>query len=105
MCSGCHPPDALKELVVLSGVEGKRADILKIAGLDHVFVVVLESEVFPGDVARFDLDQQCYGAASDVGAGVIVAGAYGHSRFREWVFGGVTRYLMTQRKRCFLLSR
>ena len=44
-------------------------------------------------------------AASDVGAGVIVAGAYGHSRFREWVFGGVTRYLMTQRKRCFLLSR
>jgi nucleotide-binding universal stress UspA family protein len=44
-------------------------------------------------------------AASDAGAGVIVAGAYGHSRFREWVLGGVTRYLMAQRKRCVLLSR
>ncbi len=44
-------------------------------------------------------------AASDAGAGIIVAGAYGHSRFREWVLGGVTRHLMTQRKRCVLLSR
>ena len=44
-------------------------------------------------------------AASDAGAGVIVAGAYGHSRFREWILGGVTRYLMAQRKRCVLLSR
>ena len=25
---------------------------------------------------------------------LIVAGAYGHSRFGEWVFGGVTRDLM-----------
>lgn len=44
-------------------------------------------------------------AASDAGAGVVVAGAYGHSRFREWVLGGVTRYLMTQQRRCVLLSR
>jgi nucleotide-binding universal stress UspA family protein len=44
-------------------------------------------------------------AASDAGAGVIVAGAYGHSRFREWVLGGVTRHLVTQQKRCILLSR
>jgi nucleotide-binding universal stress UspA family protein len=26
---------------------------------------------------------------------LIVAGAYGHSRLREWVFGGVTRGLLT----------
>jgi nucleotide-binding universal stress UspA family protein len=26
-------------------------------------------------------------------AGLIVAGAYGHARFREWVFGGVTQEL------------
>ena len=25
--------------------------------------------------------------APDVGAGLIVAGAYGHSRFREWILG------------------
>lgn len=33
--------------------------------------------------------------AKQKGAGLIVAGAYGHSRVREWVFGGVTRALLT----------
>jgi nucleotide-binding universal stress UspA family protein len=33
--------------------------------------------------------------ARNKGAGLIVAGAYGHSRVREWVFGGVTRALLT----------
>jgi nucleotide-binding universal stress UspA family protein len=42
--------------------------------------------------------------ASDVGAGLIVAGAYGHSRFRELILGGVTEYLVTQSARCVLLS-
>jgi len=42
--------------------------------------------------------------AQDEGADVIVAGAYGHSRFQEWVFGGVTRDLLKQRKCSALLS-
>ena len=33
---------------------------------------------------------------SDVNADVIVSGAYGHSRVREWAFGGVTRSLLDQ---------
>jgi nucleotide-binding universal stress UspA family protein len=28
------------------------------------------------------------------GAGLLVAGAYGHSRYREWILGGVTRELL-----------
>ena len=32
--------------------------------------------------------------ASESGVDIIVAGAYGHSRLREWVFGGVTRHLL-----------
>jgi len=43
--------------------------------------------------------------AADAGAGVVVAGAYGRSRFREWVLGGVTQYLVGQTARCALLSR
>jgi nucleotide-binding universal stress UspA family protein len=42
--------------------------------------------------------------AQDEGAEVIVAGAYGHTRFTEWVFGGVTRELLTRARRCALLS-
>ena len=42
--------------------------------------------------------------AQDEGAGVIVAGGYGHTRLQEWVFGGVTRELLKQQKCCALLS-
>ena len=37
-------------------------------------------------------------------ADVVVAGAYGHSRFREWVLGGVTRNLLTRSRHCSLLA-
>ena len=43
--------------------------------------------------------------AADVGAGAVVAGAYGHSRFREWILSGVTRHLATESRRCAFLSR
>jgi nucleotide-binding universal stress UspA family protein len=43
--------------------------------------------------------------ASEAGAGLVVAGAYGHSRLREWVLGGVTKELINPSKRSSLLSR
>lgn len=43
--------------------------------------------------------------ASQARAGVVIAGGYAHSRFREWVFGGVTRSLIEGTERCALLSR
>ncbi len=42
--------------------------------------------------------------AEEQAADVIVAGAYGHSRLREWAFGGVTRDLLLLPKRCSLVS-
>jgi nucleotide-binding universal stress UspA family protein len=36
---------------------------------------------------------------------LIVAGAYGHSRLRDWVLGGVTGDLLLRTERCALLSR
>jgi len=43
--------------------------------------------------------------AAHVGAGAVIGGAYGHSRFREWALGGVTRHFATQSRRCAFLSR
>jgi len=43
--------------------------------------------------------------AADTGAGAVIAGAYGHSRLREWILGGVTRHLATESRRCAFLSR
>ncbi|MCR5881058.1 universal stress protein [Phenylobacterium sp. J367] len=42
--------------------------------------------------------------AANIGADLIVCGAYGHSRTREWVFGGVTRTLLRAPGRYLLLS-
>lgn len=42
--------------------------------------------------------------AADIGADLIVAGGYGHSRAREMVFGGVTRTLLQEMTVPVLLS-
>lgn len=38
------------------------------------------------------------------GGDLIVAGAYGHSRLGEWIFGGMTRHLVASSPLCCLLS-
>ncbi|WP_314956302.1 universal stress protein [Bradyrhizobium cosmicum] len=43
-------------------------------------------------------------AAEQRNADMIVAGAYGHSRLREWVFGGVTANLLTRSPKCSLFA-
>ena len=53
---------------------------------------------------RGDAATQLEQIASDVGAGVVIAGAYGHSRLSEWILGGVTRRLIGPSNRCSLLS-
>jgi nucleotide-binding universal stress UspA family protein len=45
-----------------------------------------------------------YAIGQDKGTDVVVAGAYGHSRLREWVLGGVTRDLLLSANRCSLVS-
>ncbi|MDR3464586.1 MAG: universal stress protein [Xanthobacteraceae bacterium] len=49
--------------------------------------------------------EQIERVAATTGAGVVIAGAYGHSRLREWVLGGVTRQLLGNPGRCALLAR
>jgi nucleotide-binding universal stress UspA family protein len=40
----------------------------------------------------------------DLDAGLVVGGAYGHARLREWVLGGVTKDLLLQPTHCSLVS-
>lgn len=52
-----------------------------------------------------EVTEQLDKIAASVGAGAVIAGAYGHSRFREWVLSGVTRHLAMESRRCAFLSR
>lgn len=53
---------------------------------------------------RRDVADALLDAAQQLGAGVLVAGAYGHSRIRERVLGGVTRDLITRSTLPLLLA-
>lgn len=56
------------------------------------------------DPASGDDSRQLKQCIDQQNADLIVAGAYGHSRLREWVFGGVTDDLLLHGNRCALVS-
>lgn len=82
--------------VVMAGV----TDVTAWLARHGVIATARVSEAAQSETAAAHLHK----VASDVGAGLIVAGAYGHSRFRELILGGVSQYLVTQSDRCVLLS-
>ncbi len=57
-------------------------------GIKPVVEVITDSKAKPGD--------SIISRASEVSADIIVMGAYGHSRLREIILGGVTRKLLRQ---------
>ena len=56
------------------------------------------------DLKASTVEDELVQYARGIDADLIVAGAYGRSRLREWVFGGVTRGLAAQRSIVCLLS-
>jgi nucleotide-binding universal stress UspA family protein len=64
---------------------------------------IVASERVPAECG--DAGEALERVASETGAGLVVAGAYGHSRLREWILGGVTQRLINPINRCSLLSR
>ncbi|MDA9505371.1 universal stress protein UspA [Bradyrhizobium sp. CCBAU 11386] len=82
--------------VVMAGV----TDVAAWLARHGVTATARISEAAGDETAAAQLEK----VAGDVGAGLIVAGAYGHSRFRELILGGVTQSLITQSARSVLLS-
>lgn len=71
----------------------ERARLETIVSWLHLHGVPARGEVLP--MGR-GLAQTVHNAAAAVGADLIVAGGYGHSRFREWLLGGMTQALLEQ---------
>lgn len=61
-----------------------------------------EAQGYPTD--GLDEGQALMRCAEDCGAGLIVMGAYGHSRLAEFIFGGATRFVLTRMARPVLMS-
>ena len=92
---------AVVEIAVEEELAAARTQIEDVAGWLNRHGIKAECLTSPstGDDAT-----ALYAMAQDQGADVIVAGAYGHSRLREWALGGVTRDLLLRANWCSLLS-
>jgi nucleotide-binding universal stress UspA family protein len=96
-----------KELTVveiLSDTQGREAANAGVADVvnwlrRHNIAASARVEPATGD-AGSQLDAIAFEARIDV----IVAGAYGHTRLHEWIFGGVTRHLLQHSVTCALLA-
>ncbi len=73
-------------------------DVAAWLGRHGVTATSLAAPSSGSDAARLD------GIVREHGAGLMVAGVYGHNRLREWVLGGVTRDLLLSPGRCTLVS-
>jgi nucleotide-binding universal stress UspA family protein len=92
---------AVVEIVAEPGLDAARAR------LDDVVTWLGRHGVAAEPLARTSSGEdahQLHVVALERNAGLIVAGAYGHSRVREWVLGGVTRDLLLRARHCALVS-
>lgn len=78
-----------EEAVGEEPAEAVGSDILRYLGRHDV---TAELRAITG---RNDIGEALLGEAGEAGAQLIVMGGYGHSRFREWVLGGVTRHVLS----------
>jgi nucleotide-binding universal stress UspA family protein len=91
------------QVVVVSVDDGGGADdaqdVLGLIRAHDVHATAVQREA-PGETTA----EALVDVAAEQGADLIVTGAYGHGRLREWVFGGVTRTLLAGAPVCCLMS-
>jgi len=54
----------------------------------------IEAECMAAKRGKLGTGQRLFEMATDTGCGLVVMGAYGHSRLREFILGGVTKFAM-----------
>jgi nucleotide-binding universal stress UspA family protein len=82
----------------IAAVRHRLKDIVDWLGRHGVAAEIMAAVSQGDDAAELDA------LAQKMDAGLLVTGAYGHSRLREWMLGGVTRKLMLHPARCSFVS-
>jgi nucleotide-binding universal stress UspA family protein len=96
-----------KEVHILAIPEPETSEASTLAGADDVVNWLARHGIHAVAIARpafGSIGNSIEAAASEIGADLIVAGAYGHSRFTEWLLGGVTQHLLRYAKANVLFS-
>ena len=88
---------AKKVTVLLSDSRGEYPAALSMPPLDlpaYLRHQGIEARVQHGDFNDSDAGEGILKYAKDEGSDLIVMGAYGRSRFQEWILGGATRHVL-----------
>ena len=78
---------------ILTVEEDKDHDLPQLAASEYLAYHGIKSEIHSPPAGKVRVDQALLSEARNVHAEYLVMGAYGHSRARELLFGGVTRNL------------
>jgi nucleotide-binding universal stress UspA family protein len=63
---------------------------------EHLARHEISTDLEPTTAADISVGDLLLSRTADLGSDLIVMGAYGHSRAREWILGGVTQHLLEQ---------
>lgn len=83
--------------VTVMEVNPKDRDAPHIAGADialHLARHNVKADVASTTAGDIDVGDAILSRAADLGADMLVMGGYGHSRMREYAFGGVTKHIL-----------
>ena len=78
---------------ILTVEEDKDHDLPQLAASEYLSYHGIKSEIHSPPAGKGPVEETLLAAAEKVNADYMVMGAYGHSRAREFLFGGVTRSL------------
>jgi nucleotide-binding universal stress UspA family protein len=90
--------------VVLAQVSSYGDAFPQVDAADYLARHGAKIRVEPIAAAGRTVEEQLLAAARDLGGDFLVMGAYGHSRWREALFGGVTHYVLAETKVPVLLA-
>lgn len=84
------------DIVTYDGGVGENDSLGRQMMLDHLWRHGVHAKCVALDSHWIDVASLILSHADSIGAELVVAGGYGHSRFAEWILGGVTRGLLTE---------
>lgn len=90
--------------VKIASVDADPADFPQSDAASYLARHGINAEIVPLAKGDKTIEEVLLAASKDLGADLLVMGAYGHSRWREALFGGVTHYVLAETKIPVLLA-
>lgn len=96
--------ESVEVLACPDDVKAERPHVVLCTLVEHLHRYGVKANPIVQEAQGIDIASLILAHAKKVDADMVIAGGYGHSRFREWALGGVTRELLLTCRLPALLS-